>query len=70
MLCRSTAEIISEKYMCLKVIKDMDNIDSEEVYKAPQVKVIEIKVQSVLCQSPGNEPMREYDYGDGGFSEE
>lgn len=38
-------------------------------YRSPQVKAIVVKVQGVLCQS-GNEPMREVDYGDGGFSEE
>ena len=39
-------------------------------YRAPQVKVIEVKARGILCQSPGNEPMREVDYGDGGFGEE
>ena len=39
-------------------------------YKAPQAKVIEVKAQQVLCQSNGNEPMREVDYGGGGFGEE
>ncbi len=39
-------------------------------YRSPEVKVLFIKAQRVLCQSPGNEPMREHDYGDGGFSEE
>ncbi|MCQ2143473.1 MAG: hypothetical protein MJY56_05335 [Bacteroidales bacterium] len=38
-------------------------------YNAPQVKVIEVNVQNVLCKSKsdGNEPMQEYDYDDGGF---
>ena len=29
----------------------MGIIDSKTTYKAPQAKVIEVKVQSVLCQS-------------------
>ena len=37
-------------------------------YKAPQAEVIEVNVQSVLCQS-GNGSMYERDYGDGGFEE-
>ena len=30
----------------------MDIIDSTKTYKAPQIKVVEIKVQSMLCGSP------------------
>ncbi|MCQ2118673.1 MAG: hypothetical protein MJY84_01985 [Bacteroidales bacterium] len=39
-------------------------------YRSPRINLIEINVQNVLCLSPGNESMREYDYGDGGFVEE
>ena len=38
-------------------------------YLSPQVKVVLMSSLNVLCQS-GNEPMREADYGDGGFGEE
>ena len=37
-------------------------------YIAPQAKVIEVKVQNVLCQS-ANQSMYEKDFGDGGFEE-
>ena len=47
----------------------MEIIDSEKAYYSPQTKVIIVNVQNVLCQS-GNKSMREYDYGDGGFSQE
>lgn len=43
---------------------NMGIIDSKTTYKAPQAKVIEVNVQSVLCQS-----MYERDYGNGGFEE-
>ena len=48
-------------------IKEMEYIDSRKDYNAPQAEAIEVNAQNVLCQSNGNEPMREYDYGDGGF---
>ena len=35
-----------------------------KTYKSPQAEVIEVNVQSVLCQS-----MYERDYGNGGFEE-
>lgn len=38
-------------------------------YRSPEVKVIFVKTQGILCFSDGNEPMREYDFGDGGFGE-
>ena len=38
-----------------------------KAYKSPQAEVIEVSVHNILCQSDGNESMREYDYGDGGF---
>ena len=37
-------------------------------YRSPEVNVIEVNVQSVLCQS-GNQNMYEKDFGDGGFKE-
>lgn len=43
-----------------------DTSDKARQYCSPEVKVIPVKAQGMLCQS-GNEPMREYDYGDGGF---
>lgn len=46
----------------------MEILELKKSYKAPQAKVVEVYVQNVLCQSKGNESMREYDYGDGGFS--
>lgn len=44
------------------------SLDRSGLYTSPQVRVISVNVQNVLCQS-GNGPMREYDYGNGGFSE-
>ena len=43
--------------------------DSGKDYRAPRAKVVEVGVQGMLCQSLGNAPMREYDYGNGGFDE-
>ena len=37
----------------------------ERQYRSPEVKVVFVKAQAVLCQSVG--PMYEKDYGDGGF---
>lgn len=39
-------------------------------YKSPRIKEIPLTMQGVLCQSNGNDSMREYDFGDAGFSEE
>ena len=51
------------------VLSDNQNIGNMEIkdYAAPQAEVIEVNAQKVLCLSEGNEPMQEYDYGDGGF---
>ena len=38
-------------------------------YISPKATVIFVKAQNVLCVSPGNEPMSEFDYGDAGFGE-
>lgn len=40
-----------------------------KIYRSPRAEVIEVNIQSVLCQSGGNDSMREYDYGNAGFSE-
>lgn len=55
--------------MCQMVLSDNQNIGNMEIkdYAAPQAEVIEVNAQNVLCLSEGNEPMQEYDYGDGGF---
>lgn len=50
------------------MIKYDTNILQE--YTSPSVKVIEVNAQRVLCVSYGNDSMREYDYGSGGFSEQ
>lgn len=43
----------------------MDIIDSTKTYKAPQIKVVETKVQSMLCGSPlGEKYTTEMDAGD------
>ena len=39
-------------------------------YRSPEVKVLFVKTQGILCFSNGNEFMREYDYGNAGFGEE
>lgn len=36
-------------------------------YRSPEVKVVFVKAQNMFCQSNGNEPMSEVDYGNGGF---
>ena len=38
-------------------------------YRGPEVRVVFVKAQGMLCDSNGNDPMREYDYGNGGFGE-
>lgn len=49
-------------YLCTRnfqsdnqTIMNMGIIDSKTTYKAPQTKVIEVKVQGVLCGSPYGE---------------
>lgn len=46
----------------------MDNNNNftpeERQYRSPEVRVVFVRAQGVLCQSG---PMREQDYGDGGF---
>ena len=44
--------------------------NSVKRYASPRTTVVFVKAQRVLCQSNGNDSMREVDYGDGGFSEE
>ena len=56
--------------LIVKNVINMELKDSVKSYKAPLVKVIDVNIQNVLCQSDGNESMREVDYGDGNFSEE
>ncbi len=43
--------------------------DSLKRYVSPKAMAVFVKAQGMLCQSNGNEPMREYDYGNGGFGE-
>ena len=50
--------------------KTNDITDSRFRYRSPKITEISVNVQSVLCMSGGNDSMREYDYGNGGFSEE
>lgn len=40
--------------------------DSKFCYETPEIRVVHINPQNVLCQS-GNGPMYEKDYGNGGF---
>lgn len=44
----------------------------EEIkYVAPMAKAMEINVHEIICgKNSGNEPMREVDFGDGGFTQE
>lgn len=44
-------------------------IEKSQNYYTPQCEVIEVKTQTVLCQSGGNESMPEYDWGNGGFKQ-
>ena len=52
----------------IKVIQNIAAEDSRQQYGTPKINVIFVKAYDVLCLS-GNEPMREDDYGDAGFSE-
>ncbi len=44
--------------------------NSRQRYIIPATKEIYVEAQWLLCLSPGNDSMREYDCGDGGFSRE
>ena len=48
----------------------MPKKESQSIYVSPQVKTIEIKTHSIICQSRGNKSMWEVYYLDGGFEEE
>lgn len=52
----------------IKVKKNIAVENSRQRYRTPEVNVIFVKSQGVLCQS-GNVPVREYDHGDAGFNE-
>ena len=45
------------------------SMDIKNNYSSPQCEGIEVKTQTVLCQSGGNESMPEYDWGNGGFKQ-
>ena len=49
--------------------KTIVSYESNPCYRSPLIEVISVNGQSMLCQSPGNESMPVYDYGDGGFGE-
>ena len=57
--------------MSVTYMKDMFNNtnDGRFRYRRPELKAIPFTMQSFLCQSEGNDSMREYDYGDAGFDE-
>lgn len=44
---------------------------SIESYRSPEIKVLELKVHSLICLSPGeaNDSLYEQDFGDGGFTQ-
>ena len=42
----------------------------EKRYSSPNTKLVLVSTHCILYQSNGNESMTEYDYGNGGFSEE
>ena len=44
--------------------------NSEKRYSSPKAKLVFIRTHCLLYESNGNESMTEYDYGNGGFSEE
>ena len=44
--------------------------NSGKRYSSPKAKLVFIRTHSLLYESNGNESMTEYDYGNGGFSEE
>ena len=50
--------------------KTINTNDKRLRYRNPEIKEIPLAMQKVLCQSNGNESMREVDYGNGGFGEE
>lgn len=68
---------IGKYYLCfciekLRIMIDKTNNATHDSlsYKSPKIKEIPLTMQGVLCQSNGNDSMREYDLGDAGFSEE
>ncbi|MCQ2184052.1 MAG: hypothetical protein MJY62_01410 [Bacteroidales bacterium] len=42
----------------------------QPIYVSPHVNTIKLMADSIICQSGGNESMKEVFYGDGGFEEE
>ena len=47
----------------------MINTEEKQTYASPRVKTVEIRSHGIICQS-GNEPIKEVDLGDGGFTEQ
>ena len=47
----------------------MEIIDSKMAYKAPQTKVVEIKVQNMLCQSQLGENTESFTLGSYSYDE-
>ena len=47
----------------------MTKKEQQAIYASPQVEIIEIKAQAIICQS-GNQTMDWQDLGNGGFEEQ
>ena len=44
---------------------------SKKIYQSPQMKVVKVDVQQIICTSPGGtKSMDEVDLGNGGFVEQ
>ena len=48
----------------------MTKKEQQPFYVSPQVRTLEIKTHAIICQSGGNEDLKEVYYGDGEFEEE
>ena len=49
----------------LSINKQVSKQSQIESYQTPEIKVLELKVRSIICVSP----LYEQDFGDGGFAQ-
>lgn len=56
----------------LSINKQVSKQSQIESYQTPEIKVLELKVRSIICVSPGpgGDGLYEQDFGDGGFSQQ
>ena len=56
----------------LSINKQVSKHSQIESYRTPEIKILEYKIRSVICVSPGdgNDSYFEQDCGDGGFTQQ